>query len=163
MPPGGTPVKIEDGDVVIFVNYRSDRARQLTQAFIDDDFDGFERKSRPKIHSFVSLTQYNKKFDIPVAFRAGAPEQCLRRIYGAPRYAPACSLAETEKYAHVTFFFNGGREEPFEGEDRILVPSPQVATYDLCPEMSAEEVTRPPGGGDRRRQIRRHHLQLCQY
>ncbi|EGV50746.1 2,3-bisphosphoglycerate-independent phosphoglycerate mutase [Candidatus Endoriftia persephone] len=140
VPPGGTPVKIEDGDVVIFVNYRSDRARQLTQAFIDDDFDGFERKSRPKIHSFVSLTQYNKKFDIPVAF----PPERLNNVFGeymARLGMRQLRLAETEKYAHVTFFFNGGREEPFEGEDRILVPSPQVATYDLCPEMSAEEVT----------------------
>jgi 2,3-bisphosphoglycerate-independent phosphoglycerate mutase len=131
---------IEDGDTVIFLNYRSDRARQLTQTFIQPDFDGFERKITPKLSSFVSLTEYNKEFDIPVAF----PPERLGNVFGeyiAKQGLRQLRLAETEKYAHVTFFFNGGREEPFEGEDRILVPSPKVATYDLEPEMSAQEVT----------------------
>jgi 2,3-bisphosphoglycerate-independent phosphoglycerate mutase len=131
---------IEDGDAVIFLNYRSDRARQLTQTFIQPDFDGFERKVIPTLSSFVSLTEYNKEFDIPVAF----PPERLGNVFGeyiAKQGLRQLRLAETEKYAHVTFFFNGGREEPFEGEDRILVPSPKVATYDLQPEMSAQEVT----------------------
>lgn len=137
---GEPPVTIEDGDVILFLNYRSDRARQLTRAFTEEDFDGFERKRVPKLRCFVSLTQYNKNFDIPVAF----PAERLRNGFGeylSKQGMRQLRLAETEKYAHVTFFFNGGREKPFEGEDRILVPSPRVATYDLKPEMSAEEVT----------------------
>ncbi|MCU7809586.1 MAG: 2,3-bisphosphoglycerate-independent phosphoglycerate mutase, partial [Candidatus Thiodiazotropha sp. (ex Semelilucina semeliformis)] len=140
VPEGGGPVTIEDGDVVFFLNYRADRARQLTSAIIEDDFDGFQREKRPKLGEFVSLTRYHKRFDIPVAF---TPEK-LRNGFGeyiSQQGLRQLRLAETEKYAHVTFFFNGGRERPFEGEDRILVPSPKVATYDLKPEMSAEEVT----------------------
>ena len=138
--PGGAPVRVEDGDVVVFMNYRSDRARQITRPFIEPDFDGFERRRVPALGAFVSLTEYNRAFDIPVAF----PPERLPNVLG--EYVSGLGLrqlriAETEKYAHVTFFFNGGREEPFEGEDRILAPSPQVATYDLQPEMSAEEVT----------------------
>ena len=140
VPEGGEPVSIQDGDVMLFLNYRSDRARQLTRAFIEKDFSGFEQKRCPKLKRFVSLTQYNNKFDIPVAF----PPEKISNCFGA--YVSKLGmrqlrLAETEKYAHVTFFFNGGREQPFEGEDRILVPSPRVATYDLKPEMSAGEVT----------------------
>ncbi|MEJ2455340.1 MAG: 2,3-bisphosphoglycerate-independent phosphoglycerate mutase [Candidatus Thiodiazotropha sp.] len=140
VPEGGRPVTIEDGDVLFFLNYRADRARQLTSAFVEDDFDGFERARRPKLGEFVSLTRYHKRFDIPVAF----PPEKLRNGFGeyiSHQGLRQLRLAETEKYAHVTFFFNGGRETPFEGEDRILVPSPKVATYDLKPEMSAEEVT----------------------
>jgi 2,3-bisphosphoglycerate-independent phosphoglycerate mutase len=137
---GASPARIEDGDAVMFMNYRSDRARQLTRVFIEEDFDGFERKALPRLSSFVSLTQYNKAFDIPVAF----PPERMNNGFG--EYISRLGLrqlrlAETEKYAHVTFFFNGGREDVFEGEDRILVPSPKVATYDLQPEMSAPEVT----------------------
>ena len=140
VPPGARPACIEDGDVVVFMNYRSDRARQITRPFIEPDFDGFERVVQPRLGTFVSLTEYNKDFDIPVAF----PPERLKNVLG--EYLSSLGLhqlrlAETEKYAHVTFFFNGGREEPFEGEDRILVPSPHVATYDLQPEMSAPEVT----------------------
>ncbi|MCU7795543.1 MAG: 2,3-bisphosphoglycerate-independent phosphoglycerate mutase [Candidatus Thiodiazotropha sp. (ex Myrtea spinifera)] len=140
VPEGEAPVTIEDGDVVFFLNYRADRARQLTSAIIEDDFDGFQREKRPKLGEFVSLTRYHKRFDIPVAF----PPEKLRNGFGeyiSQQGLRQLRLAETEKYAHVTFFFNGGRERPFEGEDRILVPSPKVATYDLKPEMSAEEVT----------------------
>ncbi|MET0092406.1 MAG: 2,3-bisphosphoglycerate-independent phosphoglycerate mutase [Sedimenticola sp.] len=140
VPPGESPVTVEDGDTVMFMNYRSDRARQLTKTFIKPDFSGFERKRTPKLSCFVSLTQYNKDFDIPVAF----PPERLSNVFGeyiANLGLRQLRLAETEKYAHVTFFFNGGREEVFEGEDRILVQSPKVATYDLQPEMSAHEVT----------------------
>ena len=140
VPQGAQPVRMEDGDVVVFMNFRSDRARQITRPFIEDDFKGFERASVPRLGRFVSLTEYNSEFDVPVAF----PPERLKNVFG--EYAAKLGLrqlrlAETEKYAHVTFFFNGGVEEPFEGEDRILVPSPLVATYDLEPEMSAAKVT----------------------
>jgi 2,3-bisphosphoglycerate-independent phosphoglycerate mutase len=140
VPPGMSPVTIDDGDVVLFLNYRADRARQLTSAFVENEFEGFERARRPALGAFVSLTRYHKRFGIPVAF----PPEKLRNVFGetiAKQGLRQLRLAETEKYAHVTFFFNGGRERPFEGEERILVPSPKVATYDLKPEMSAEEVT----------------------
>ncbi len=136
----GAPVTLEDGDVVVFINYRSDRARQITRAFIEPDFDGFPRPRHIQLGRFVSLTEYNADFDIPVAF----PPERLRNVLG--EYASNIGLrqlriAETEKYAHVTFFFNGGRETQYEGEDRVLVPSPNVRTYDEVPEMSAPEVT----------------------
>jgi 2,3-bisphosphoglycerate-independent phosphoglycerate mutase len=122
------------------MNYRSDRARQLTRSFIDPAFDGFARARVPRLSSFVSLTEYSREFDIPVAF----PPERLENVFG--EYISRLGLrqlrlAETEKYAHVTFFFNGGRERVFEGEERILIPSPKVRTYDLKPEMSAPEVT----------------------
>ena len=140
VPPGETPVRIEDGDVMIFMNYRSDRARQITRPFIEPNFDGFVREVVPQLGRFASLTEYNSEFDIPVAF----PAERLQNVFGSylsDMGMRQLRLAETEKYAHVTFFFNGGVEEPFEGEDRILVPSPQVATYDLQPEMNASIVT----------------------
>ena len=136
----GDPVTVADDDVVINMNYRSDRARQITRPFIQPDFDCFEREARPKIARFVSLTEYSKDFDIPVAY----PPERLENTFGeyiANLGLHQLRIAETEKYAHVTFFFNGGIEAPNEGEERILVPSPQVATYDLQPEMSAPEVT----------------------
>ncbi len=136
----GDPVKVADGDIVINMNYRSDRARQITRAFIESDFSGFEREVLPKLSAFVSLTEYSKDFDIPVAY----PPERLDNTFGeyiANLGLHQLRIAETEKYAHVTFFFNGGIEAPNEGEERILVPSPQVATYDLQPEMSAYEVT----------------------
>ncbi len=136
----GDKVAVQDGDVVINMNYRSDRARQITRAFIEDDFSGFERQLWPRLASYVSLTEYNKNFDIPVAY----PAERLSNTFGeyiAKLGLHQLRIAETEKYAHVTFFFNGGVEKPYEGEDRILVPSPQVATYDLQPEMSAHAVT----------------------
>ncbi len=137
---GAGPVLIQDGDAVVFMNYRADRARQLTRSFIDPEFDGFKRACVPQLARFVSLTEYSEDFPIPAAF----PPLKLRNVFG--EYVAALGrrqlrLAETEKYAHVTFFFSGGHEAAFPGEDRILVPSPKVATYDLKPEMSAEEVT----------------------
>ena len=136
----GAPVRVNDGDVVINMNYRSDRARQITRAFIEPDFAGFEREVWPQLATFVSLTEYSKDFDIPVAY----PPERLENTFGefiANLGLHQLRIAETEKYAHVTFFFNGGIEAPNEGEERILVPSPKVATYDLQPEMSAPEVT----------------------
>jgi 2,3-bisphosphoglycerate-independent phosphoglycerate mutase len=136
----GDRVTVDDGDVVINMNYRSDRARQITRAFIEPGFDGFVRAVVPALAAYVSLTEYSKDFDIPVAY----PPERLENTFG--EYISRLGLhqlriAETEKYAHVTFFMNGGIEQPNEGEERILVPSPQVATYDLQPEMSAHEVT----------------------
>ena len=140
VPEGTKPVQVKDGDVVIFMNFRSDRARQITRPFIEPDFDGFERAVNPTLGSFVSLTEYNSEFDVPVAY----PAERLKNVFGeyiAQHGLRQLRLAETEKYAHVTFFFNGGVETPYEGEDRILVKSPMVATYDLQPEMSAPELT----------------------
>ena len=136
----GQSVRVDDGDVIVFMNFRSDRARQITRPFIEPDFNCFERKVKPKLGQFVSLTEYNSDYDIPVAY----PPERLRNVFG--EYISHLGLhqlriAETEKYAHVTFFFNGGREEPFDFEDRILIPSPDVPTYDQKPEMSAPEVT----------------------
>ena len=131
--------RIRDGDTVLFFNFRADRARQLSQAFLVKDFDGFDREVWPQVH-FVSLTQYDVRYSSPFIF---APEE-LKHILGEIVSAAGkrqLRIAETEKYAHVTYFFNGGIEKPFPGEDRKLIPSPKVATYDLKPEMSAFEVT----------------------
>jgi 2,3-bisphosphoglycerate-independent phosphoglycerate mutase len=131
--------RIRDGDSVLFFNFRADRARQLSQAFLLKDFDGFDREVWPRVH-FVTLTQYDVTYSSPFIF---APEE-LAHILGEIVSAAGKSqlrIAETEKYAHVTYFFNGGIEKPFSGEDRKLIPSPKVATYDLKPEMSAFEVT----------------------
>ncbi|MDN5347514.1 MAG: 2,3-bisphosphoglycerate-independent phosphoglycerate mutase [Clostridia bacterium] len=137
----GRPVAtVETGDAVIFFNFRADRARQLTRAFVDREFTAFERPGGRLQLYFVCLTQYDATIPAPVAF----PPQELRRTLGEEIAAAGLKqlrIAETEKYAHVTFFFNGGLEEPFPREDRVLVPSPKVATYDLKPEMSAYEVT----------------------
>jgi 2,3-bisphosphoglycerate-independent phosphoglycerate mutase len=133
-------VTVADGDCVIYMNFRADRARQLTRAFVDDDFDGFERQARPALADFVTLTEYAADIDTPCAF----PAEQLKNVLGeylASQDKSQLRIAETEKYAHVTFFFNGGREQPFDREERILVPSPKVKTYDLQPEMSAIEVT----------------------
>jgi 2,3-bisphosphoglycerate-independent phosphoglycerate mutase len=124
---------------VIFVNFRADRARQLSQAFLLPNFDGFDREVTPRVH-FVTMTQYDVTYHCPFVF---GPEN-LRQILGEVVSAAGKSqlrIAETEKYAHVTYFFNGGIEAPFPGEERKIVPSPKVATYDLKPEMSAEVVT----------------------
>jgi len=131
--------RVRDGDSVLFFNFRADRARQLSQAFLLKDFDGFDREVWPQVH-FISLTQYDVRFPSPFIF----PQQELRKILAEVVSAAGKSqlrIAETEKYAHVTYFFNGGIEKPFPGEDRKLIPSPKVATYDLKPEMSAIEVT----------------------
>jgi len=137
---GEFPVKIADGDTVIFMNFRADRARQLTHAFVDKDFDGFKRAVHPALAAFVTLTQYEKGLPVQVAYPPEQPKNTVGEIIAA-HHLKQLRIAETEKYAHVTFFFNGGVEKPFEGEARILVPSPKVATYDLQPEMSAVELT----------------------
>src|SRR5256714_6253166 len=131
--------RVHDGDTVLFFNFRADRARQLSQAFLIKDFDGFDRDVWPQVH-FVSLTRYDVRYYSPFIF---APEE-LKHILGEIVSAAGkrqLRIAETEKYAHVTYFFNGGVEKPLMGEDRRLIPSPKVATYDLKPEMSALEVT----------------------
>ncbi len=133
--------RIEDGDVVVFMNFRSDRARELTRAFVRADFDGFARAREISLAAFVSLTEYAA--DLPVTAIAYAPQSMANTL---PEVLAAhgrrqLRIAETEKYAHVTFFLNGGREAPFAGEERIMIPSPKVATYDLQPEMSCPELT----------------------
>lgn len=137
----GQQAKIEDGDVVIFMNFRSDRARELTQAINDHQFSGFNRKSKPKLSGYVTLTEYRQDFDYPVAYPPLAINNSLGE-YLSNLGLKQLRIAETEKYAHVTFFFNGGREAPFEGEERVLIPSPNVRTYDLQPEMSATALTK---------------------
>jgi len=135
---GDHGTRVEDGDAVIFYNFRSDRARQLTRAFTEADFEGFERDRLDDLE-FVMMSPYDEDFDLPVAFDKLNLEGTLGEVI-SERGGRQLRAAETEKYAHVTYFFSGGREEPFEGEDRILVPSPEVATYDLQPEMSAPEL-----------------------
>ena len=136
----GDKVRVEDGDAVVFMNFRADRARELTRVFVEDGFKDFERARQPALAGFVMLTQYAASIPAPSAFAPGSLENVLGD-YLAKNGKTQLRIAETEKYAHVTFFFSGGREEPFPGEERILVPSPKVATYDLQPEMSAPEVT----------------------
>jgi 2,3-bisphosphoglycerate-independent phosphoglycerate mutase len=135
----GSTVKVEDNDSVIFMNFRSDRAREISHAFTDETFDGFSRKRLLNIN-FTTLTQYDSKIKSHVAYPAEQPINTLGEVL-ANNNKTQLRIAETEKYPHVTFFFNGGKEELFEGEDRILVKSPNVATYDLQPEMSAPELT----------------------
>ena len=130
---------MKNGDGAIFFNFRPDRARQLTHAFVDETFDGFERDEDLKI-PFATFSQYEDGMNAAVAFPPEHIDKTLGEII-QDNGLTQLRIAETEKYAHVTFFFNGGVEEPYKGEDRILVPSPKVATYDLKPEMSAVEVT----------------------
>ncbi len=136
----GELAKVEDGDSIVFMNFRADRARELTRAFVEKDFAGFERKVVPALSKFVMLTRYQATIDAPVAYM---PEDLKNSIgeYLSDLGKTQLRIAETEKYAHVTFFFSGGREDEYPGEKRILIPSPNVATYDLKPEMSAYEVT----------------------
>lgn len=134
------PVTINDNDTVIFMNFRADRAREITHAFLDKDFLGFTRTKWPQLKNYITLTEYDANFPVKVVY----PTEPLTHILG--EYLSELDLkqlriAETEKYAHVTFFFNGGIEKPYPGEDRILVPSPKIPTYDLKPEMSALELT----------------------
>ena len=137
----GSGARVADGDAVIYMNFRADRARQLTQAFVDPGFDGFERPRRIALSGFVTLTEYSAELAVSaVAFRPQPLNNSLGE-YLASLGLHQLRIAETEKYAHVTFFFSGGREAPYAGEDRILVPSAKVATYDLKPEMSCPEVT----------------------
>jgi 2,3-bisphosphoglycerate-independent phosphoglycerate mutase len=131
---------VRNGDVVVFFNFRADRARQITRAFTLDGFDSFHRSAPPVLSSFVCFTTYDRTWSLPVAF----PQQTIRATLGEVVSAAGIDqlrIAETEKYAHVTYFFSGGREQPFPREERCLVPSQKVATYDLKPEMSAREVT----------------------
>jgi 2,3-bisphosphoglycerate-independent phosphoglycerate mutase len=136
---GGPAATVQDRDSVIFFNFRADRARQLTRAFTEEDFPGFDRGPRLGIR-FTCMTQYSHSFPLPVAFGPVFHERILADIL-AEAGLRNLRIAETEKYAHVTFFFNGGVETEYPGEKRILIPSPKVATYDLKPEMSAYEVT----------------------
>jgi len=130
---------IRDGDSVIFFNFRSDRARQITRAFTQEDFAFFDRGPKPEI-LFTCMTHYDRQFSLPVAFGPEHHDQILADVL-AEAGLKNLRIAETEKYAHVTFFFNGGVEPAFPGEERILIPSPKVATYDLKPEMSAYGIT----------------------
>lgn len=134
-------VTLNTDDSVVYMNFRSDRARALTYALSDTTFSGFDRGTHPPVlRDIVTLTEYDPKLTVKVAF----PSQVHHNVLGEVLqnlHLKQLHLAETEKYAHVTFFFNGGKEPPYEGETRILIPSPKVATYDLCPQMSAEPVT----------------------
>jgi 2,3-bisphosphoglycerate-independent phosphoglycerate mutase len=136
----GDGATIDDGDSVVFMNFRADRAREITKSFVEKNFDGFTREKTPALSDFVCLTQYHKDFDVSLAY----PKLSLQNTFGevlAQHGLTQLRIAETEKYAHVTFFFNGGIDEPNTGEERLLIPSPKVATYDLQPEMSAYELT----------------------
>ncbi|MDI6812780.1 MAG: 2,3-bisphosphoglycerate-independent phosphoglycerate mutase [Desulfitobacteriaceae bacterium] len=140
MDAEGKPVgPIRDGDSVIFFNFRADRAREITRAFVDEDFQGFEREKKLKVH-FVCMTEYDVTIPAPVAFLPQNLEETLGEVL-ARRNLKQLRIAETEKYAHVTFFFNGGIEEALPGEERSLIPSPKVPTYNLQPEMSAFGIT----------------------
>ncbi|MEW5904463.1 MAG: 2,3-bisphosphoglycerate-independent phosphoglycerate mutase [Pseudomonadota bacterium] len=136
----GTPVAMADGDVAVFMNFRADRAREITRALTEAQFDGFARTRFPKLANFTTLSSYGEDFQLPCAFRPEAIHNGIGE-YLSDLGLKQLRIAETEKYAHVTYFISGGREQPYPGEDRILVPSPKVATYDLQPEMSAYEVT----------------------
>lgn len=139
-PAGTKPAAINDGDTVIFANFRADRAREITRAFVEPEFDGFAKKKSPKLSAFVMMTEYAADIDAPVAFGSSA----LINVFGEwleKNDKTQLRISETEKYAHVTFFFSGGREDEFKGETRELIPSPQVATYDLQPEMNSEMLT----------------------
>jgi 2,3-bisphosphoglycerate-independent phosphoglycerate mutase len=157
---GEEGVRIEDGDAIVFMNFRADRARQLTRALTDPRFEGFSRARMPRLGYFCTLTSYGKEFaHLPAAF----PPQSVANGFGeyiAQRGLRQLRIAETEKYAHVTYFFNGGVETPYPGEERIMVPSPKVATYDLKPEMSAREVTDKLVEAIR---SRRYHAIVCNY
>ena len=137
---GEPPVTMQDGDVVVFMNFRADRAREITRALTDEAFSGFDRAWLPKFGRYVTLSNYGSEFTLPCAYTAEAIHNDIGE-YVAHLGLKQLRIAETEKYAHVTYFFSGGKEEPYPGEDRILVPSPKVATYDLQPEMSAYTVT----------------------
>jgi len=136
----GAPVAMEDGDVAVFMNFRADRARQISRALTDPGFSGFARRQFPRLARFVSLTSYGADFQLPMAYAPSTINNGFGE-YISGLGMKQLRIAETEKYAHVTYFFSGGREQVYPGEDRVLVPSPNVATYDLKPEMSAFEVT----------------------
>lgn len=154
------PVHVEDGDVIVQMNFRSDRARQLTHALLAENFDGFHRRHVRKLAGYFTLTMHDKNEKAAIPIFAPFEVQNTFGEYIANQGFNQLRIAETEKYPHVTFFFNGGEELVFDGEDRILVPSPQVATYDLQPEMSAHEVT------DKLEEAilsRQYHAIICNY
>jgi 2,3-bisphosphoglycerate-independent phosphoglycerate mutase len=137
---GTGAVSIKDNDAIIFMNFRADRSRELTRVFTDKEFQDFDRGELPSLSRFVMLTQYSEDIDADCAY----PPEKLANVLGeylSAQHKTQLRIAETEKYAHVTFFFSGGRESEYDGEKRILIPSPKVDTYDLMPEMSAHEVT----------------------
>jgi len=137
----GEPALMQDGDAVIFMNFRADRAREITRALTEPDFNGFAREHFPKLADYVTLSSYGDDFShLSIAYGPSSIHNGFGE-YVANLGFKQLRIAETEKYAHVTYFFSGGVEQPYPGEDRILVPSPKVATYDLQPEMSAVEVT----------------------
>jgi 2,3-bisphosphoglycerate-independent phosphoglycerate mutase len=140
VPQDGAPAQMRDGDACVFMNFRADRAREMTRALTDPNFSGFQRAYVPKFGYYCTLTSYGQNFNLPAAF---LPQNISNGFgeYLANQGLRQLRIAETEKYAHVTYFFNGGIETPYPGEERVLVPSPKVATYDLKPEMSAFEVT----------------------
>src|SRR5207245_5646660 len=146
IPTGIVPVAADpsppmrNGDSVIFFNFRPDRARQLSHAIVDDTWDHFERRHRPRLAHFVTFTEYEKGLPAEVAFPDEPLPGVLAEVVANAGWQQF-HTAETEKYAHVTYFLNGGREAPFPGEDRLLVPSPRVPTYDTHPEMSARPLT----------------------
>lgn len=138
--PTGETITINDGDSIVFMNFRADRARQFTNVFTDPNFTGFTKNSAPKLADFVMLTEYSADIKASCAF----PPTSLNNVLGEwleKNNKTQLRISETEKYAHVTFFFSGGREDTFVGEDRVLIPSPQVATYDLQPEMNSILLT----------------------
>jgi 2,3-bisphosphoglycerate-independent phosphoglycerate mutase len=154
--PVGAP---GDGDAVIFFNFRADRARQLTRAIAFDDFDGFARAVHPKLSRFTTMTEYDQTFGLPVAF----PPQTFTGNFAEALVSAGLGnlrLAETEKYAHVTYFFNCGEERPYPGEDRLLIPSQKVATYDLKPEMSAPGIAEALVAD---LDARRHDVVICNF
>ena len=130
---------MHDGDVIFFFNFRADRARQLSTAFLRPEFDGFDREVTPKVN-YVTLTQYDKTYGCPCVFGPQSMNNILGEVVSKAGLKQL-RIAETEKYPHVTYFFNGGVEQSFPGEERAIVPSPKVATYDLMPQMSAPAVT----------------------
>ena len=136
----GQVITLDPEDSVVFMNFRADRAREISRALTEPDFDSFERACEPHRGYYATLTQYHQDFDYPNAYPPVDVKNGLGEVL-ANSGLTQLRLAETEKYAHVTFFLNGGRDEPFKNEERILVPSPKVKTYDLQPEMSAPEVT----------------------
>ena len=153
-------ITIQDNDAVVFMNYRSDRARQITDALLQDNFNAFERQKKIKISDYFTLTQYDQNDKkSSVIFKQISVNNSFGE-YISTLGLKQLRIAETEKYPHVTFFFNGGHETVYEGEDRILVPSPQVATYDLQPEMSAFEVAQKLGDAI---QSKKYHAIICNF
>jgi len=155
----GEPALMQDGDAVVFMNFRADRAREITRALTEEKFDSFARTRFPRLANFTSLSSYGEDFHLPCAYTADTIHNGIGE-YLSDLGLKQLRIAETEKYAHVTYFMNGGKEQPYPGEDRILVPSPKVATYDLQPEMSAFEVTDKLEAAIRSRQ---YQAILCNY